>query len=325
MGLAGRCPRASARNEQRREPATTTSRRVESSDYTPRVSFPGGRGRGCFFPARPPNRVHLHAVVPMVAHDSHSRSGETPAGRDHGDGPSPAVRHKMGAGGTVGAGGTGAVVDRDSVPTAVVGVIERGNGSEDGVLADEELLRRFRSGGDESAFEALVHRYERELFSYLRRYLGNAEMAEDVFQATFLQVYLKKEGFEEGRRFRPWLYTIATNQAIDAQRRNRRHRMVSLDQRTGDDDVGALVEMLAGRDQTADERMAGEEAKEWVRSAVQDLPDALRSALVLVYHQGMKYREAADVLGIPVGTVKSRLHSALLKLNESWQAGGKSL
>jgi RNA polymerase sigma-70 factor (ECF subfamily) len=150
-------------------------------------------------------------------------------------------------------------------------------------------------------------------------------MAEDVFQATFLQVYLKKEGFEEGRRFRPWLYTIATNQAIDAQRRNRRHRMVSLDQRTGDDDVGALVEMLAGRDQTADDRMAGEEAKEWVRSAVQDLPDALRSALVLVYHQGMKYREAADVLGIPVGTVKSRLHSALLKLNESWQAGGKSL
>ena len=255
----------------------------------------------------------------MVAHDSHSRSGETPAGRAHGDGPSSAVRHKMAA------GGKGAVVDRDPVSTTVVGVIERGNGSGDGVLADEELLRRFRSGGDESAFEALVHRYEQELFSYLRRYLGSAEMGEDVFQATFLQVYLKKEGFEEGRRFRPWLYTIATNQAIDAQRRNRRHRMVSLDQRTGDDDVGALVEMLAGRDQTADDRMAGEEAKEWVRSAVQDLPDALRSALVLVYHQGMKYREAADVLGIPVGTVKSRLHSALLKLNESWQAGGTSL
>ncbi len=151
-------------------------------------------------------------------------------------------------------------------------------------------------------------------------------MAEDVFQATFLQVYLKKEGFEEGRRFRPWLYTIATNQAIDAQRRNRRHRMVSLDQRTGgDDDVGALVEMLAGRDQTADAMMAGEEAKDWVRAAVADLPDTLKNTLVLVYHQGMKYREAADVLGIPVGTVKSRLHSALLKLNESWEAGGKSL
>jgi RNA polymerase sigma-70 factor (ECF subfamily) len=77
--------------------------------------------------------------------------------------------------------------------------------------------------------------------------------------------------------------------------------------------------MLAGRDQTADEQMEGEEAKEWVREAVNELPEQLRGTLVLVYHQGLKYREAADVLGIPVGTVKSRLHSALLKLNESWQ------
>ncbi|MEI8227615.1 MAG: RNA polymerase sigma factor [Planctomycetota bacterium] len=187
------------------------------------------------------------------------------------------------------------------------------------------MLRRFRLDDDTAAFESLVHRYEQELFSYLRRYCGNAEMAEDVFQATFLQVYLKKENFEDGRRFRPWLYTIATNQAIDAQRRNRRHRMVSIDQRAnGDDDVGALVEMLAGRDQTADDRMADEEAREWVRAAVADLPESLKSTVLLVYHQGMKYREAADVLGIPVGTVKSRLHAALLKLNESWQASGRS-
>ena len=70
--------------------------------------------------------------------------------------------------------------------------------------------------------------------------------------------------------------------------------------------------------------MTPEEARDWVRSAVEDLPEPLRAALVLVYHQGMKYREAADVLGIPVGTVKSRLHSALLKLNESWQRSGRS-
>jgi RNA polymerase sigma-70 factor (ECF subfamily) len=192
--------------------------------------------------------------------------------------------------------------------------------------SDEDLLRRFRVKDDAAAFESLVHRYEHELFSYLRRYLGSAEMAEDVFQATFLQVYLKKENFEDGRRFRPWLYTIATNQAIDAQRRNKRHRMVSIDQRSGsgDDDVGALVEMLSGNDRTADDQMADEEAREWVRSAVDGLPDTLKGAVVLVYHQGMKYREAADVLGIPVGTVKSRLHAALLKLNESWLASGRT-
>jgi RNA polymerase sigma-70 factor (ECF subfamily) len=190
--------------------------------------------------------------------------------------------------------------------------------------SDEELLRRSRVDGDAAAFESLVHRYETELFSYLRRYLGSAEMAEDVFQATFLQVHLKKEQFEEGRRFRPWLYTIATNQAIDAQRRNRRHRMVSLDNRTGgEDDVGALVEMLSGAERTADEQLESAEAQEWVRSAVDDLPDGLKQALLLVYHKGMKYREAADVLGIPVGTVKSRLHAAVLKLNESWRRSGR--
>jgi RNA polymerase sigma-70 factor (ECF subfamily) len=190
--------------------------------------------------------------------------------------------------------------------------------------SDEELFRRCRSGGDATAFESLVRRYETELFGYLRRYLGNAEMAEDVFQATFLQVHLKQEQFEEGRQFRPWLYTIATNQAIDAQRRNKRHRMVSLDHQTGDDDIGTLVDMLAGDGRTAADQLQAEEARDWVRSAVDDLPEPLRAALVLVYHQGMKYREAADVLGIPVGTVKSRLHSALLKLNESWRRSGRS-
>ncbi|MEI8071367.1 MAG: RNA polymerase sigma factor [Planctomycetota bacterium] len=190
---------------------------------------------------------------------------------------------------------------------------------------DEELISQFSTMDDTVAFELLVHRYENELFSYLRRYLGSTEMAEDVFQATFLQVHLKRENFEEGKKFRPWLYTIATHKAIDAQRRNRRHRMVSLDQRMGsDEDLGSLVDMLAGRGQTVDEQVEGEEARAWMRSAVEELPETLKNTLLLVYHQGMKYREAADVLAIPVGTVKSRLHSALLKLNQSWAISGQS-
>src|SRR5262245_66583459 len=83
---------------------------------------------------------------------------------------------------------------------------------------DEALLTRFR-GGQREAFGLLVRRYERELFGYLCRYLGDASLADDVFQNTFLQVYLKSDQFEDGRQVRPWLYTIATNQAIDALRR----------------------------------------------------------------------------------------------------------
>jgi RNA polymerase sigma-70 factor (ECF subfamily) len=129
--------------------------------------------------------------------------------------------------------------------------------------------------------------------------------------------------FDTDRRFRPWLYTIATNQAIDAQRRNKRHRMVSLDRRNQTDtegDVGSLLQLLVGREPGAAANLEQEERQAWIRRAVEDLPEQLRSALVLVYYQGLKYREAADVLGIPVGTVKSRLHAAILKLNEVWHA-----
>ena len=188
-------------------------------------------------------------------------------------------------------------------------------------LSDEELLGRYRKQGDRQAFAVLVHRYERELFSYLRRYLGDATLAEDAFQATFLQVHLKCDQFEEGRKFRPWVYTIATNQAIDAQRRNKRHRNVSLDRNTkseGQDDVGSLIDLLVSKEPNPELRLDSAQRRDWVRDAVDNLPEQLRGAVELVYYQGLKYREAADILQIPVGTIKSRLHAAILKLNEAW-------
>lgn len=187
--------------------------------------------------------------------------------------------------------------------------------------SDEELLVHYRETDDRRAFEELVHRYERELFSYLRRYLGDEGQAEDAFQSAFLQVHLKAKQFEAERKFRPWLYTIATHQAIDAQRRNKRHRLVSLDRRNtaeGEEGVGALMDLLETKGQgPAAEFEAGERGR-WVRRAVDALPDPLKAAVTLIYYQGLKYREAADVLGVPVGTVKSRLHTAVLKLNEAW-------
>ena len=184
--------------------------------------------------------------------------------------------------------------------------------------SDEELLLAYRETRRRELFEELVRRYERELFSYLRRYLGDAEMAADVFQAAFLQLHLKCDQFQEGRRLRPWLYTIATNQAIDAQRKNRRHRMVSLDSMSssGDEDVVKLLDLMASQELSPDEQIGLEEDRNWVRQAVLDLPEHLRSVVTLVYYQGLKYREAAESLSIPVGTVKSRMHTALLKLNE---------
>ena len=188
--------------------------------------------------------------------------------------------------------------------------------------SDEELLGRFCRGETE-AFGILLRRYERELYGYLRRYLGDSELAEDVFQNTFLALYQKSGQYEAGRPVRPWLYTIATHQAIDALRRNNRHQAVSLDQHQKelpDGEVRSLLELLETRGPGPLEQVQGEERRQKVRASVDRLPDFLRQVVVLAYYQGLKYREIADILGIPVGTVKSRLHAALVKLQEAWAA-----
>lgn len=120
---------------------------------------------------------------------------------------------------------------------------------------DEALFARVRNDDDAAAFETLVHRYERELFAYLRRFLGDAGLAEDVFQSTFLAVHRKRAKYVEGRPFRPWLYAIATNQAIDTQRRNRRHRMASLDRAIRDGD-GSFAASVADDHPTGDDTVA---------------------------------------------------------------------
>jgi RNA polymerase sigma-70 factor (ECF subfamily) len=186
---------------------------------------------------------------------------------------------------------------------------------------DEALLLEYCQTGDRELFSELVQRYEHELYNYLCRYLGDAGMAEDAFQATFLQVHLKCDQFEQGRRFRPWLYAIATNQAIDAQRRNKRHQMISLDRvssTTDGDEMGKLVDLLVSGNRDPLDHASQAEWREWVGEAMNELSDQMRSVVHLVYYQGMKYREAAEVLSVPVGTVKSRLHAAIAKLNEFW-------
>lgn len=189
-------------------------------------------------------------------------------------------------------------------------------------VTDEQLLIDYRETGNRESFALLVYRYERELYNYLRRYLGNAEMAEDAFQATFLQVHLKCDQFQADRRFRPWLYTIATNQAIDARRRNKRHRMVSLEASPDQDqydEASRLASFFESSEQGPIEDCLDAERRELVRHTLDQLPESMYSVIHLVYFQGLKYREAAEVLDLPVGTVKSRIHAAINRLGEIWK------
>ncbi len=188
--------------------------------------------------------------------------------------------------------------------------------------SDEELLIQYRDTGRRDLFAELVHRYESELYCYLRRYLGSVEAAEDAFQAVFLHVHLKCDQFDSQRRVRPWLYAIATNQAIDAQRCNRRYRAVSLD-RPGrlreTEEVRGLAELMVSDEVDPSQQVADDERDELLRRAMDELSEQMRSVVQLVYYQGLLYREAAEVLSIPVGTVRSRLHTAIAKLTEFWK------
>ncbi|AWM42479.1 RNA polymerase subunit sigma-70 [Gemmata obscuriglobus] len=188
--------------------------------------------------------------------------------------------------------------------------------------SDEQLLARLRAG-ERDCFGVLVRRYERELFGYLRRYLGDDDLADDVFQNTFVQVYTKLGQYEPDRPVRPWLYAIATNQAIDALRRRNRRADQRADVVTTADEDGQprpLFELLPAAGDEPPAAADRAEQRELVRAAVDRLPELLRQVVLLAYFQGLKYRDVADALGIPVGTVKSRLHAALAKLTEGWGA-----
>lgn len=178
--------------------------------------------------------------------------------------------------------------------------------------SDESLL----SGGPEE-FEALTRRYSAPLYGYFMRCLGDAAASEDLFQETFLRVHQHRRDFTPGRPFRPWLYAIACNLMRDHLRRRKGREAWSLDRPMEDSDSGegsTLGEVLADSAGTPLENLTHAEAVDRVRAAVADLPEELRITLILFQYQGLRYREISDTLGIPIGTVKSRLNAALAKI-----------
>ena len=184
--------------------------------------------------------------------------------------------------------------------------------------SDERLLLEYRRTGNQRLFAALVHRYERDLFHYLFTYLGDAQLAEDTFQTTFMMVHLKCDQFDESRKVRPWLYRIATNRAIDNLRRNRRRWAASLDvpHDAADPDSSAWVDVLPGEEEGPVAVLIERESSGGSIEALGRLPEHLRRVVSLVFFKGLKYREASEVLSIPVGTVKSRMHTAISRLQD---------
>lgn len=185
--------------------------------------------------------------------------------------------------------------------------------------ADEKLLSEHLAGKAE-AFELLVRRHSQELYHFLVRFTGSSATAEDVVQEAFLQVHLSAGAFDPKRRFKPWLFTIAANKARDLLRRKARRPEIPLDAHVGDDeDAHRFGELLADTQETPSEIVDAEEQRKIVRRVVNSLPDHLREVLVLSYYHRFPYKDLAEILGIPLGTVKSRLHAAVGHFGKAYE------
>ncbi len=186
---------------------------------------------------------------------------------------------------------------------------------------DEDLLDAYRRG-DKGGFAQLVERYQRELFHFLVRFLGDRAAAEDVFQETFLQVHQSAEQFDPSRRFRPWLFTIAANKARDLMRSQARRPANPLQASIspGDDESGQFIDLMESAAAAPEARLEKEELQRLVHTTVMDMPDHLREILLLSYFHQFPYKQISDILNIPLGTVKSRLHAAVAHFADRWRA-----
>jgi RNA polymerase sigma-70 factor, ECF subfamily len=184
---------------------------------------------------------------------------------------------------------------------------------------DESLMTAYLAG-DRGAFVELVERYRTELHQFLTRFLGSSAAADDIFQETFLQVHVAGHSYDQERAFKPWLFTIAANKARDWHRRQKRRAAVSLDAPLGQDQDGArLVDLMQADAEAPNAPAEAGELKEMVADALKALPAHYREILLLSYFQRMSYQQVAEVLDIPLGTVKSRLHAAVAAFADRWK------
>jgi RNA polymerase sigma-70 factor (ECF subfamily) len=185
----------------------------------------------------------------------------------------------------------------------------------------EATLRR-AAAGDELAWRDLVETYSPRVFGLIRAHSGSADLAEEITQSTFCTIVAKLGGYTELGRFEPWLFRIAMNRLRDEMRRRRRQAMPT--------EHETLVGMAGAQTDDADHghpaALAADpgEVGEALREALQRLSEADQRIIHLRHHAGLSFKQIAEVLQQPLGTVLARHHRALRKVREMLSAGGQS-
>ncbi len=185
-------------------------------------------------------------------------------------------------------------------------------------LTDEQVFARYIEG-ESSAFDELVERYYKQIYRFLVRFTGRPHLAEDLIQDVFMKLYRSASTFDPSKKFRPWLYSIAANRARDALRSAGRSEKQIVIQSSGQEEHVSLEHLIPGSPSSPDTEMIARETTEKVQKALQEMPEGLREILILAYYDQMPYKDIADSLEIPLGTVKSRLHKAVATFGQIWK------
>jgi len=187
-------------------------------------------------------------------------------------------------------------------------------------MNDMELIQRYVAG-EEDAFQELVRQYKDSVYGFLRRFLSRSDLVEDVFQETFMQLYVSRDTFDVTRPLRPWLFTIAANKAKDALRRMQRSESAYLGNMFDGEEhtIEDALNVLDYDSSMPYDDLVRNETAESVKRVIAKMPEKLREIILLAYFHKFSYAEIAGILGIPVGTVKSRLHTAVSRFAEDWE------
>ncbi len=177
-------------------------------------------------------------------------------------------------------------------------------------LSDEAAMQRVQ-GGDDRAFSLLVRRWEGPIMRLCTRMTGDVHLGQDMAQETFGRLFAARASYEPARRFSTFLWRIAVNACLDDRRRRARRPEAPLE--AGEAGLRRDAEVAADAP-SPPAAAAQQEESEMVRAAVAGLPEHYRAVVLLRHYEGLKFREVAEVLGIPEGTVKSRMAEALGRL-----------
>lgn len=187
--------------------------------------------------------------------------------------------------------------------------------AQSGEESDEVLMVRVAEG-DVEAYEQLYHRYKNRILTFVHRYVGDREWAEDLAQETFLKLYRNPRAFDPRNRFVTWLFTVARNLSIDFLRRKKPISTLT----SGDgENESYTIEPADGQSEGPADSALTRELEENIQDTLMDLSDKLREVFILCAIQGLSYEEVAVIVGCPAKTVSSRLSRARKRFMKSFK------